>query len=327
MKIRKNLVALFLASSLLLSFGSASAAEPLINVLFGDTGSTSLNVYADSPKPMIEIDNNGSSFSYEITRTQQGLEGPVTDGRDGPIVLTGSNVNSKIILPWDFYYEGDWDSDDTGYAHRLTVRSGDSVQTLDFFVTWFSHLQDSFDRISLVNWIKENGMLIEVDPEVKYFSHNTVCSFGPHFRDVSPELTNKWYMFTPLNLSQDGAYSYELVAGNQNVVGSVKVMIEGDSVILTYKYFNTGIWDYEQFFTLFPDYDSITTVNPEEIENAYQFNVPLSIENDLDGDTDVILFVCNDVTFKNNNRDIVRFWPNLAERRALRNSMLEMIGR
>ena len=255
------------------------------------------------------------------------MEGPVTDGRDGPIVLTGSNVNSKIILPWDFYYEGDWDSDDTGYAHRLTVRSGDSVQTLDFFVTWFSHLQDSFDRISLVNWIKENGMLIEVDPEVKYFSHNTVCSFGPHFRDVSPELTNKWYMFTPLNLSQDGAYSYELVAGNQNVVGSVKVMIEGDPVILTYKYFNTGIWDYEQFFTLFPDYDSITTVNPEEIENAYQFNVPLSIENDLDGDTDVILFVCNDVTFKNNNRDIVRFWPNLAERRALRNSMLEMIGR
>lgn len=158
------------------------------------------------------------------------------------------------------------------------------------------------------------------------YSHNTVCSFGPHFRNVSPELTDKWYMFTALDLSQDGRQVYEIVGGNTFVIGCVTIDVQGDNVTVTYDYV-PGVWGYEEFFTFFHDYDDVTTVNPSEIDEKYEYEKTYSIADDLDGDTSVLLFMCNVATFKSDNKALTFFYENLDERKALRQAMLDMIGK
>ncbi|MBN1777051.1 MAG: hypothetical protein JW811_02925 [Clostridiales bacterium] len=158
-----------------------------------------------------------------------------------------------------------------------------------------------------------------------YYSHNTVCSFGPHFRDVSPELTDKWYMFTPVDLSRDGTQTYPLVGGGAYIIGQVNIYVSGDNVTVLYQYFNDDIWDEQQFFTIFPDYGSITTVTPEEIEPLFSYGQPISIAYDLSGDTNVILFVRNVVTFRDDNPKIVRFWENIPEYKTQREQMLDLL--
>lgn len=160
----------------------------------------------------------------------------------------------------------------------------------------------------------------------KTYSHNTVCSFGPHFRNVSPELTDKWYMFTPLDLSQNGTQVYEVVGGNTYVVGTVAITVDNDNVTVVYDY-APGVWGYTEFFTFFHDYDEITTVNPEDIADKYEYATTYSITNDLNGDTSVLLFMCNTATFKSDNHALTYFYENIDERKSLRESMLNMIGK
>lgn len=139
-------------------------------------------------------------------------------------------------------------------------------------------------------------------------------------------MTDKWYMFTPVDLSQDGEQVYEMVAGNVYVVGTMTVKVAGDEVTVSYDYFNDMIQNKGEFFTIFPDYESITTVEPAEIEAAYEYETVYSIANDLGGDTEVVIFACNVASVRDDNPRIVRFWENTPERKALRENMLDMIG-
>lgn len=162
--------------------------------------------------------------------------------------------------------------------------------------------------------------------EPVWYANNTVCSFGPHFRNVTPDLTSKWYMFTPLDLSRDGVQTYELVAGNVFVIGDVTIEVKGDNLTVNYHYCSNDILDKDQFFTIFGDYDEITTVEPEQL-NRMEYNKTYSIQNDLGGDTSVLLFVCNRASVRDDTLGIVRFWENIQWRKELRETMLAMIGK
>lgn len=132
-----------------------------------------------------------------------------------------------------------------------------------------------------------------------YYTNNTVCSAGQYFREMENPLTDKWYMYTPIDLSTDGKQTLDLITGNRKVIGKATITVEGDNVTVSYAYKkNRGITDVAQFFTIFPDYESITTVNPPDIQTSFQFDKPFSIKDDLNGDTDVLLFICNTVTYK-----------------------------
>lgn len=165
-----------------------------------------------------------------------------------------------------------------------------------------------------------------VIPDPIWYANNTVCSFGPHFRDVSPEMTDKWYMFTALDLSQDGVQCYELVSGNVFVIGEVVIEVKGDNLTVSYSYCSNDILDEEQFFTIFGDYNDITTVEPAQL-NRMEYNKTYSIQNDLGGDTSVVLFVCNRASVRDDTKGIVRFWENIDWRKELREAMLTMIGK
>lgn len=155
---------------------------------------------------------------------------------------------------------------------------------------------------------------------------NTVCSFGPHFRDYSTA-TDKWYMFTPVDLSADGVQTFEMVAGGRYVIGQVSVAVEGDQVTVNYKYFNRSddIINLRDFFTIFGDLSSVTTADPDELESM-EYGKAYSIANDLGGDTNVLLFTCNQVNFLNNIDGIVRFYENIPWRAELREKMVELAG-
>ena len=124
---------------------------------------------------------------------------------------------------------------------------------------------------------------------------NNIRSVGPRFCDITPELTDKWFRFTPVDLSQDGLQMFDMISGDHYLVGTVAVLVKGDKVKVSYKYSIPNVTEKDEYtyFTFFPDYDSVTTVEPERIENRFEYDVEYSIANDLGGDTDVLLYMCN----------------------------------
>ena len=178
----------------------------------------------------------------------------------------------------------------------------------------------------------ENGGTVTVE-KATWYSKNTACSFGPAFRDVRPALTDKWYLFTPIDLTKQGRQTFEYVASNVYVIGEVYVDVYGDTVRVTYhNYYADQGGNTEtltEFFTFFPDLKSVKDVNPETMDDlGFHFGQDISIAEDLNGDTNVLLFIRNQVTYcdyVNSTHKLTRFWPNLPERKALRQQMRDMM--
>ena len=170
--------------------------------------------------------------------------------------------------------------------------------------------------------------------KASWYYGNTACSFGIAFRDIRPALTEKWYTFTPLDLTLQGRQTFEYVASNMYVIGEVYVDVWGDTVTVSYRNFfgdnrNCNTRTKSEYFTFFHDLGSVTEVEPENLGDAgFRFGVPLSIEKDLGGDTRVLLFIRNVVdysTYPLEREKLTRFWPNLPERVQLRNAMQAMM--
>lgn len=168
-----------------------------------------------------------------------------------------------------------------------------------------------------------------------YYPRNTVSAFGPHFRDVTPNLTKLWYMFTPIDLSIQGRQSFPLVASNIFEVGQVHVDVNMDTVIVTYEMYFEGRPNYttqrlSEFLNFYNAYTDITIVEPEDMPGPshYAFGQPFSILNHLGGDTNVIMFVRNRITyyeFPTPKDAYVRYWRNLPEYKTRREGMLQMM--
>ncbi len=172
---------------------------------------------------------------------------------------------------------------------------------------------------------------IKLRTRIVWYPNNTICSFGPNFRDIDPSLTDLWYMFTPIDLSKDGTQSFELIAGNMYVLGQVFVTVSGDSVTVTYstiKEENNHVYMKSEYLNFFPDLQRVTTVVPEEIGPGFAFGKPISIQKDLNGDTNVLLFIRNVATFRNyvtNDTILRRYYKNNPNRKKLREQMLQMM--
>ncbi len=167
--------------------------------------------------------------------------------------------------------------------------------------------------------------------KTSWYPNNTLCSFGPQFRDMVPGLTDKWYMFTPLDLSQDGTQSFELIASNMYVIGSVQVTVSGDSVTVTYTTTQGQyghVYMKSEYLSFFPDLKSVTTVDPEELGGGFAFGQTISIQNDLGGDTNVLMFIRNVATYRNSVRDgvsLTRYYKTDTRHTALRDAMLALM--
>lgn len=164
-------------------------------------------------------------------------------------------------------------------------------------------------------------------PKEKIYFNNTVCAFGPQFREVSSNLTRDWYMFTPVDLSKDGTQTYELIGGGMYVIGKLTVTVKNGTVTVDYDYASKDIEPGREYFTFFADYESITREDMDNFQKHYSYGKAYSIDEKLSGDTDVIIFVCNTATFEKTSRGVYRYYETNDDREALRAQMLEMIGK
>lgn len=197
--------------------------------------------------------------------------------------------------------------------------------------------------ISYAQQFKDTDPSTELPIYMQYYNHfyrnNTASSFGPHFRDVVPGSTKLWYMFTPLDLTRQGRQTYELVASNMYVIGEVYVDVYGDTVTVTYhNYYDGKGGDTEttkEFLGIYNSYNDVVLPNDNPTSSynnpptRFQFGMPFSITYDLNGDTNVIMFVRNVVNYhvypRPQNTVFRRFWENKQELKTLREQMLEFM--
>ncbi len=126
-------------------------------------------------------------------------------------------------------------------------------------------------------------------------TNQSVCSLGIRFRDIAPQLTSRWDMFTPLDLSQEGVQTLPLLAANVSEVGSVTVSVKDGTVTVTYK-LHWPVEEVNMAFALLPDLASVTEVDIASMPR-YAFGQPVSIQTDLNGDTRVLLYVLGHVNY------------------------------
>ena len=245
----------------------------------------------------------------------------VTDMKNKTVIYTDTRtgVTAGQDISWPLPY------DDAG----LTMDKPIKQVRASFLMDSETYTYDVFYNLQ-----KKDGNYFLTVEKATWYPNNTACSFGPAFRDVKSWLTEKWYLFTPIDLSIQGRQEFEYIASNMYVIGKVYVDVYGDQVTVTYHNFyadqggNTETK--EEFFTFFHDLGSVKNVEPETMaEPGYRFGWPVSIENDLEGDTRVLLFVRNRVTYRdyvNNSHKLTRFWPNLTERKQLREEMMRWMN-
>ena len=297
---------LMAAVCLLMSAGSALAAEKPLTISF--KGAATLNP--------------GQSASVLITKINAVQDGTVafslTDTVKKTVVYTETKTNVKAgqEIAWSVPY----------YADGITYSKPVKQMRASFVLDGKAYTYNLYYRYD-----QEGVIAVE---KATWYPKNTACSFGPAFRDVRPALTEKWYTFTPVDLSRQGRQTFEYVASNLYVIGEVYVDVMGDRVIVSYHNFYSDNAECStetltEFFTFFHDLRSVTNVEPETMNDlGFRFGETISIEQDLEGDTHVLLFVRNQVTYCDyvtSQRKLTRFWPNLPERKALREQMMTMM--
>jgi len=133
----------------------------------------------------------------------------------------------------------------------------------------------------------------------KTLYNNTVCAFGPRLEDKNtvlyPFTTDRWYMFTPFDASKEGRQTYELVASNQYIVGSLTLDIKDGYVTVDYKLTSPSKFDITlEFFTILNRIQDITHYEPEELLSMkMNTKQPINLAQNFGDDTNLVLYFCS----------------------------------
>ena len=259
------------------------------------------------------VKDEEGNIIYTYTSTEDEKTGDtysVTKDGDGKVVYESFH-NEETGLNKQWYLDDDGNKWETIYDYDEKVYYENIYDTAGNLV--IERVYDLNDKL-----VSEKKYEVQKVEKVKYvwYPSNTTSTHGFAFRELRPELTEKWYRFTPLDLSREGEYSIPLIGGGKYIIGKVNVKVEGDEVTITYsmpgQQYDTARIESE-YLNLLPDLDSLTTVEPDELGEGFTFGEPISIENDLEGDTKVLLFVRNVVTFRDHytyQKPLSRYWPN-----------------
>lgn len=321
----KRIVSILSVLVLLLCSTAALAAAPTISA------DLPKRVNYGTSEPVFKITYNGSTYRWmSVWKDLDGTYKYDNSGKENGNQTIFANWNSansnKQPEIWLKQHPGeklDW----------LLLLLGEDFETIAFDHTW-KYVKEGNYMLLEKGGKLSNEIKIELDengdpmPVRRYrYQLNNIRSLGPRFCDITPELTDKWFRFTPVDLSQDGIQMFDMISGDHYVVGTVSVAVEGDKVKVHYQYNIPNVTEEKDYtyFTFFADYDSVTTVEPEKIENRMEYDVEYSIANDLGGDTDVLLYMCNKAM--HTDEFVTVFRPYRAEWREPIESMLQHIGK
>lgn len=218
-----------------------------------------------------------------------------------------------------------------GFAYKPLAKDG-QINTYRYRVTSAGGFKDDLYFAQTMKIDKNTNLPIYYQDRNVHFPRNTVSSFGPQFRIISPEFTDKWYMFTPIDLTIQGRQTFSLIASNMYEVGDVHVDVYGDTVNVTYQYYYEGetekVERYKEHLSFFKDYTQALQTDVETTQTAFVFGQPFSIANALEGDTNVLMFIRNNLSYFNYpvpTAQLNRNYPASDARKTQRGVMLGMM--
>ena len=141
---------------------------------------------------------------------------------------------------------------------------------------------------------------------IEYFYQQYVCVAGLRFCDYSN--IDQYRMFRPLDLSRDGTCEVALISGAGHKVGKLVITVAGDNLTVVREMVNPNIEIHDEFFTFFPGIAEVASVEPAAL-SGYALEEEISIAEDLQGDTQVILYYWGHVTYHSMMNDI--WWYSL----------------
>jgi hypothetical protein len=125
---------------------------------------------------------------------------------------------------------------------------------------------------------------------------STACSFGSRFRDEAPELTDKWYMYTPIDLRKEGVVDVPLIASNRYRIGIAQVSLKDGQVSATYKITANKVQIKHEFMAFLPGLEGLKSVEPEALEDrAVPFGA--QVEAAYLGGSEALFFIWLVVTY------------------------------
>ncbi len=136
-----------------------------------------------------------------------------------------------------------------------------------------------------------------------------MTSEGPLFLSFRADLTDLFYMFTPVDLSLDAQYHFPLVGSSGQVVGDVKVAVQNGMAIVTYLLVSgVGVEEEDEFFTFFPDIRNVPSVDPGKLQGVkLRFGIPYSVADLLNSDNRVLLYINCRVSYKTSLKGLTAF--------------------
>ena len=152
----------------------------------------------------------------------------------------------------------------------------------------------------------------EAKPEGKKTSKaagGRMTSEGPMFSSFHMGLTDEPYMFTPVDLSNDGEYRFALIGDFAWVVGEVQVLVRSGMTIVTcIPRDGVAVDEKNAFFTFFPDIGSVQTIDPAKLKDVrLSFGMPYAVPALLRTDAKVLLYVNCPVSYQKDRADLAPF--------------------
>ena len=152
----------------------------------------------------------------------------------------------------------------------------------------------------------------EAKPEGKKTSKaagGRMTSEGPMFSSFHMDLTDEPYMFTPVDLSNDGEYRFALIGDFAWVAGEVQVLVRSGMTIVTcFPREGVTVDDKNAFFTFFPDIRSVQTIDPAKLKDVrLSFGMPYAVPALLRTDAKVLLYVNCPVSYQKDRADLAPF--------------------
>ncbi len=168
----------------------------------------------------------------------------------------------------------------------------------------------------------------EIIPKIM-FGNNTLCAFGPRLRDVDlyPYNTDLWYMFTPFDASKDGRQTFELVASNNYIVGTLTMTIRDGKLTVDYTLNSNTIDVTLEFFTILNQISDIHVYEPEKLLNLnMKVREPIDLQEKFGDDRNLVLYFCSRIDYTYSDRFQPLNYDSIAHQRLL-NEMLKMMDR
>lgn len=118
--------------------------------------------------------------------------------------------------------------------------------------------------------------------------NNTITAAGPCTRDLIGG--KDWYRVTPIDLSVEGTFTYDLIASNKYTVGTATVTIANGTLTVTYNLNASHMKVNSEALIIYPNLDALRNPTPANTVNA-AYGAPIDIAATFGEDTKVILSV------------------------------------